>query len=143
MIFQFTNFQLLHTPKSTVHNAFRASGKVAKLPRVPHSLTSSRTEECYDCTSLINRHRHFHRPTPRLRRMRTIASTTIWCPISTRLTAMRCSNYSRNAFITTERSCFPFGGKPKAQYFGNYLLPNRWRCPFLPVVPLETVRSVN
>ncbi|WKY12319.1 hypothetical protein Q1695_003698 [Nippostrongylus brasiliensis] len=50
---------LTHTPKSTVYETIRRSGKVAKMPRLlPHALTSSHKEKRVEvCTSLLNRRR--------------------------------------------------------------------------------------
>ncbi|EYC12886.1 hypothetical protein Y032_0045g1141 [Ancylostoma ceylanicum] len=49
------------TPKSTVHDFFRTSGKVPKLPRVlPHVLsTLDKKRRVEVCTSLLNRRRTF------------------------------------------------------------------------------------
>lgn len=46
-------------PKSTVHDVLRASGKVAKLPRVlPHALSPHDKKKRVEvCTSLLSRHR--------------------------------------------------------------------------------------
>ncbi|VDP05203.1 unnamed protein product [Heligmosomoides polygyrus] len=52
---------LTNTPKSTVQDVLRSSGKVAKLPRVvPHALTPQDQRKRVDtCTSLLNRRRTF------------------------------------------------------------------------------------
>ncbi|VDP47141.1 unnamed protein product [Heligmosomoides polygyrus] len=52
---------LTNTPKSTVHDVLRSSGKVAKLPRVvPHALTPHDKRKRVDtCTSLLIRRHTF------------------------------------------------------------------------------------